>query len=435
MIVERDSLFTDDFSTDPYWCAAADKPGPAVDVLPSQVDVAIVGAGYTGLCAAIQTARGGRATLVLDAEQPGWGCSSRNGGQIGTSIKPGYAQLAAKHGGKKAFAILKEGHHALNWIEEFIAQEEIECDFKVSGRFNGAHNPSSYERLAKNLDEEQKGLETNAYMVPRSEQRSEIDTDKYYGGVVSPNDASVNPAALLKGQLKSAQAAGANVVGHCPVANIERSKDDFLLTTPKGKVKARDVIVATNGYTGSVTPWHRRRVIPIGSYIIATEPLKDGQMDRLIPNDRVISDTRKVVFYYRSSPDRTRIIFGGRVSAAETDPLVSAPRLHARMTDIFPELTTTRISHSWLGFVAFTFDTLAHLGNHDGLHYAMGYCGSGVSMASYLGTRIGQQVLNSPEGKTAFDGLPFQSRPFYSGVPWFLSASVSYFRLRDRLGI
>jgi glycine/D-amino acid oxidase-like deaminating enzyme len=269
-------------------------------------------------------------------------------------------------------------------------------------------------------------------MVPRSEQRSEIDTDAYFGGIVYPNDASVNPAALLLGQLHSARAAGAIVVGHCPVVHIERRSRDFLITTPKGKVRARDVIIATNGYTGSLTPWHRQRVIPIGSYIIATEPLEDGQMDRLIPKDRVIGDTRKVVFYYRSSPDRTRMIFGGRVSAAETDPLVSAPRLHARMAEIFPELKRTRVSHSWFGFVAFTFDTLAHLGNHDGLYYAMGYCGSGVSMASYLGTRIGQQVLGSPEGQTAFDDLPFQSRPFYSGVPWFLSASVSYFRLLDR---
>lgn len=430
----KSNLLTDDFSVDPFWWDDFEEPVPAPDVLSSNVDVAIIGAGYTGLCAAVQTARGGRDTLVLDAEQPGWGCSSRNGGQISTSIKPDFKQLAAKHGPKKAFAILKEGHNALNWIEEFIAQEEIHCDFKVSGRFHGAHNPARYEHLAKALENEPKGLETEAYALSRTDQRTEIDTDAYHGGIVYPKDASVNPAALLRGQLHSARAAGASVMGHCPVVNIEKVSHGFMLTTSKGQVMARDVIVATNGYTGSVTPWQRRRVIPIGSYIIATEPLEEGQMDRLIPNDRVIGDSRKVVFYYRSSPDRTRIIFGGRVSAAETNPLISAPRLHASMIEIFPELIETKISHSWLGFVAYTFDTLAHLGNHNGLHYAMGYCGSGVSMASYLGMRIGQQVLENPEGRTAFDGLPFQSRPFYTGVPWFLSASVSYFRLLDRLG-
>jgi glycine/D-amino acid oxidase-like deaminating enzyme len=156
-------------------------------------------------------------------------------------------------------------------------------------------------------------------------------------------------------------------------------------------------------------------------------------MDRLIPKDRMVGDTRKMVFYYRSSPDRQRILFGGRVSHAETNPLVSGPKLHARMVDIFPELAKTRISHSWVGFVGYTFDSLAHLGKNDGVHYAMGYCGSGVSMSCYLGMRIGQQLLGQPEGQTGFDGLNFQTRPMYTGTPWFLSASIQYYRWLDRL--
>lgn len=194
------------------------------------------------------------------------------------------------------------------------------------------------------------------------------------------------------------------------------------------------MIVASNGYTGNATPWQRRRIVPIGSYIIATEPLEADLMNRLMPTDRVVSDTRKVVYYYRPSPDRTRILFGGRVSARETDPRVSGPRLQADLAGLFPELAHTRISHSWAGFVAYTFDTLAHVGRHDGIHYAMGYCGSGVSMASYLGMRIGQQVLGLREGGTAFDDLAFPTRPFYTGNPWFLGAFVTYYRWRDRLG-
>jgi glycine/D-amino acid oxidase-like deaminating enzyme len=193
------------------------------------------------------------------------------------------------------------------------------------------------------------------------------------------------------------------------------------------------VVVATNGYTGTVTPWQRRRVIPIGSYIIATEPLPVDLMNRLMPADRVVSDTRRVVYYYRPSPDRSRILFGGRVSFREADPHVSGPKLHRDLVRIFPELASTAIAHSWLGFVAYTFDTLAHIGCQDEVHYAMGYCGSGVSMASYLGMRIGQQVLGLREGATAFDNIPFQTRPFYTGNPWFLSASVMFYRLLDGL--
>jgi len=201
--------------------------------------------------------------------------------------------------------------------------------------------------------------------------------------------------------------------------------------TPRGVVRARDVVIATNGYTGTATPWQRRRVIPIGSYIIATEPLEAEVMDRLFPTDRIASDTCKVVYYYRPSPDRTRILFGGRVSAGETDTLISGPRLHHDMCRIFPELSQTRISHSWMGTVAYTFDELAHTGTHDGIHYAMGYCGSGVSMASYLGMRIGQRVLGLAEGQTAFDDLPFPTRPFYTGRPWFLPAAVAWYRWND----
>jgi len=171
------------------------------------------------------------------------------------------------------------------------------------------------------------------------------------------------------------------------------------------------VIVATNGYSGRLLPWLSRRLIPIGSYVIATEPLTQATMDRLFPTDRLASDTCRVIYYYRPSPDRSRIVFGGRVSATETDPRISAPRLKAQLVRIFPELAGTGISHSWVGTVAYSFDHLAHCGVHDGIHYAASYCGSGVSMASYLGMRTGQKVLGSQAGRTAFDGLPFPTRP------------------------
>jgi glycine/D-amino acid oxidase-like deaminating enzyme len=153
-----------------------------------------------------------------------------------------------------------------------------------------------------------------------------------------------------------------------------------------------------------------------------------------MPKNRVISDTRKVVYYYRASPDRTRILFGGRVSASEMDPRVTGPRLHAEMVRIFPELAGVRISHSWAGFVAYTFDELMHVGEHEGVHYAMGYCGSGVGMAGYLGMRVGQQVLGVTAGSTGLDVTHFPTRRFYGGNPWFLAPTVTYYRWRDKLG-
>jgi glycine/D-amino acid oxidase-like deaminating enzyme len=401
--------------------------------LPQKVDVAIIGSGYTGLSAAIETSRGGRDTLVLDAEDAGFGCSTRNGGQISTSVKPGFDALARRYGEERALGILREGHNSLAWVSDFISREKIECDLRICGRFHAAHNAKQYEALARSARAAQPGgLKVEAHVVPRAEQHSELGTDAYFGGVVYSRHASVDPGRFHQGMLDRARTAGATVIAGCPATGVRRDGAGFLVETARGMVTAANVVIATNGYTRGLTPWLQRRVIPIGSYIIATEPLPRDVMARLMPKDRIVSDTRKVVYYYRASPDGQRILFGGRVSANETDARKSAPLLHMELVRLFPELAGTRISHSWCGFVAYTFDELAHAGQQDGLFYAMGYCGSGVGMAGYLGMRIGQQVLGRKEGATAFDGLPFPTRPFYSGNPWFLAPAVTYYRWRDR---
>ena len=267
--------------------------------------------------------------------------------------------------------------------------------------------------------------------MPRAEQHSELGSEIYHGGVVYPSHASVDPGRYHQGLLERVRAAGADIIAHCPVTAIESTNGGFRIRTLRGVVIARDVVIATNGYTGGLTPWLQRRVIPIGSYMIATEPIEPSLMDRLIPKNRIVSDTRKVVYYYRASPDRRRILFGGRVSLNETDPRASGPKLRADMVQIFPELASTKISHSWCGFIAYTFDELMHVGRHEGMYYAMGYCGAGVGTASYFGMRIGQQVLGRAEGKTALDGLKFETRPLYYGNPWFLAPSILYYRWRD----
>ncbi|HMA15209.1 MAG TPA: FAD-dependent oxidoreductase, partial [Kiloniellaceae bacterium] len=195
-------ILTADFKAVPYWWERTPRPPLSSVPLPSAVDVAVVGSGYTGLCAALEIARGGRSVLVLDAEDAGWGCSSRNGGQISTSVKPGYDELARRYGGEAAAAILREGQSALAWIGDFVAREGIGCDFAVPGRFHAAHSPRAYERLARAVANQPKGLEVPAHVVPRAEQRRELGTDLYFGGVVYEKHASVDPARFHQGLLE-----------------------------------------------------------------------------------------------------------------------------------------------------------------------------------------------------------------------------------------
>lgn len=414
-----------------YWLDQLGPPPVLSRELPGKVDVLVIGSGYTGLNAAIECARGGRSTLVIDTNEPGFGCSTRNGGQISTSVKPSLGELASKFGETRARAIRNEGQNALSWISDFVEREGFDCDFRRVGRYHAAHTPEQYETLTRDSERmrAQEGIES--FAVTRSEQRREMGTDAYYGGVVYPHHCSVHPAKLHREYLRLALAAGATVIGNCAATGITKTATGFRVQTALGTVDARDVVMATNGYTGNLVPWLQRRVIPIGSYIIVTEELPEELIDELFPTDRIASDTRKVVYYYRATPDRRRILFGGRVSSSETNATQSAPRLYDIMCRIFPQLSGCKVSHAWSGTVAYSFDEMAHTGVHDGIHYAMNYCGSGVSMAGYLGMRTGQKILGLAEGQTAFDGLPNATRPLYTGKPWFLPMAVAYYRWKD----
>ena len=432
------ALLAPGFRTEPLWLdALALAPEAAEPALPETADVVIVGAGYTGLSAALTLARAGRDVVVLDAHEPGYGCSRRNGGQCGASLKPGLAGLTRRFGSARAIAMLGEARESLEHLAAFVAEEGIACDFARPGRFVGAHTPRHYERLARDLEARRRALGVEVWAVPRAEQRQEIGSDLYYGGGVYADHAAVQPARYHAGLRARAEAAGARVVADTPVTALARDGEAVVAATPRGRLRAHDAIVATNGYsvlTGALRPF-RRRVIPIGSYMIATEPQPEALIRRLSPKGRVLNDTRRVVLYFRASPDGRRMVFGGRVALAETDPRVSAPRLHALMTEIFPELASARISHSWMGFIAYTFDHLPHVGAIDRIHYAMGYCGSGVAMATWLGRKAALKVLGAAEGRSAFDGLPFPTRPLYGGLPWFLAGAVAWYRLLDRLGV
>ena len=413
----------------PYWWEAAPPRDLEPVPLPAAADVAVIGAGYAGLAAALTLARAGRSVLVLEAGRPGEAASSLNGGMAIGEVKPGFAELVEKFGPDKAGAVMKEGREAAGYLQRFIADEGIDCGYARSGWFYAAHTVRDYDDLGRQADRLRRDLGMDVHMVARADQHREIGSDAFHGGEVRPDIAGLHPGQLHQGLLDRVLDAGVTVAANTPLVALDRGTDGFSVTTPGGTVSARNVIVATNGYTGPSTPWLRRRVIPIPSQIVVTAPLPPGLMDRLMPTRRMYVDTRRLHNYFRPTPDGTRILLGGRAGAHAGDTAL----IHARLVAIFPDLADIPIAHGWVGFTAYTFDMFPHIGVRDGVHFAMGFCGGGVVWAPWLGRKIALEVLGSPEAATLFDGEEFPTRPLYFGRPWFLPAVIAYYGMLDRL--
>lgn len=418
----------------PWWWEAAPRPDHSRVPIPRRVDVAIVGSGYAGLSAALTLARAGREVAVFEAGDPGFGASSRSGGMIGSGHRmgtKGFSGLAAELGEARAIALLKEGVGALEFTTALIEREGIDCAFRRVGRFRAACRARDYDTIGRDIDLLRRKVGIAVDMVPASGSAQEVATEHYHGGCVFHEHGGLHPGLFQLGLLDRARAAGATVCGQAEVRAIDGQRGAFELATARGRAFACEVLVATNGYTGAATPALRRRLIPVASFIIATEPIGEDAVARTIPSRRMIVETRSRHCYYRPSPDGDRLLFGGRAALHPIDLRRSAKRLHGFMTRLFPSLAGVRVTHSWTGNIAFSRDHLTHIGVRDGIHYALACNGSGVAMAPYAGHKAALKLLGSPEGRTAFDAFEFRAYPFYGGRPWFLPLVEGFYRARD----
>lgn len=431
----RADIFHPDFTPSPYWWEAYRPVAGELEAVPRAARVAIVGGGYAGLAAALEFSKHGIDAVVLERGAPGVGASTRNGGSVsgGVNIGKSFSGRAAAVDGERAHRLLSDGADAFALIERLIADEAIDCFWQKRGRFVGAwtqdHFATQETRLAGLNDDAQSG----AYMVPREQQREEIASDYYYGGMVVERSASLHPALYYKGLLDACRRRGIAICAEASVEKIAANGAGWRVETSRGTVMAGDVVIATNGYTGAVTPALRRRIVPVASHIIATEKLPADLAGSLIPKRRSISDTKRVLCYYRMSPDGTRMVFGGRARFTPANPRLCARVLHGYMTERFPQLKGVRVTHSWTGNTAFTLDALPHMGEEGGLHYCLGCNGSGVAMMTYLGTQTARKIARVPNAPCAFDGGEFPDHPLYTGNPWFLPLIGGWYRMRDRL--
>ena len=429
----NNAIFTKDFKPRPFWWEAHEpKPLPEI-TLPKQARVVIVGAGYAGLNAALELNREGLDCIVLDANEPGFGGSSRNGGMVSGGVNVGKRYMAKAMPDEEAAPFLNDAADAFTYIEQLIAREKIDCGWTRAGYFLGAWCKSHYDSMAHKVDLLNQTARSEAYIVPPEKQREEIGSDYYHGGMVVGRAGHLHPALLFKGLLDLCQQRGIPIASKTPATKLTQTGSGWRVDTPRGSIEAGDVIIATNGYTGDVTPELKRRVVPVGSYIIATEELPPDLAKTISPKNRSFADTRRVLTYYRMSPDGKRLIFGGRAKFGHTDPVETAPILYGFMTDRFPQLKGTRITHAWTGNVAFTLDEMPHMGKFDNMHYALGCNGSGVAMMSYLGHQTARKIAGKVNHVCAFDRPEFPDHALYTGNTWFLPWIGRYFRTRDWL--
>ena len=419
----------------PFWWEAAPLQ-PADDPLPTKVDAAIVGSGYCGLHAARTLAEAGLRVAVIDAGDPGFGASTRNHGMLSGGLKVP-ANLEARIGKFWAEAVRRTAFEAFEYVKQLIVEGPLEVDYQATGRFIGAHSPSAYEALKIRRDYLARAYSYHVRMVPRSEQRAEIGSDYYYGGYVIDEVSGMHPAKLHRAIRASAEEAGATLHGKAEVYSIDGRVGDFTVHTARGDVRAEKVFLATNAYTsafnGGIFPYVRHRLIPVTAYMAATEELPEDLARSLLPTNRMSGDTKRSLYAFRLSPDSRRIIFAGRAKFRDISEAEATPILHRFMCDVWPALADYRVTHCWKGLVAFTFDQLPHLGVHDGVLYAAGCQGNGVTIMSYLGHQAARKILTGADRQCGHDGVPFPTRPTYTGHPWFLPAVGAYYKARDAL--
>ena len=416
-------LFTADARVGtPYWWDDVVWPD-LDDNLPESADLVVVGAGYTGLSAAIAAHDAGAQVVVMDSGRPGEGASTRNGGMLGAHPRLGWTVLAKRYGPAVADELFSEAGEALNWVKEIITRERIDCDLQTTGRIQLAYTDGQFESqrsLAGQLSEKSA---VPCEIVDRDEVRREISTPLYRGGLLFPDHCGLHPSKYLLGLLNAAIRRNIVVVSNCSVTDCLPDAKGRRVTTQKGSVTAEKVILATNGYTGRQFPWHNRRVFPIPSYLIATEPLGAELISELAPGRRMMVETRAFHSYFRASPDGTRILFGGRAALVDIGLPEAARRLRRRMIQIWPQLRDVRLSHVWTGNTGFTFGQMPHVGERDGMHYSLGYSGGGTVLAPWLGRKAALQAMGSDDGRTAFSETNLSPRWFHmGGKPHFLRA-------------
>lgn len=420
--MKTEVFWTDDFSPEII-------PGENSE-LPAEVDVAIVGSGYTGLNCARVLVKAGMSVAVMDQHAIGWGASSRNGGMATPGLKQDIFKIKKMYGMDYAREFWQSSMDAINLLEQIIVEENIDCNWERNGHCSLAYKQSHFDELPNYNQWLKDEFGHEKKLVPKEELKIEIGTDSYFGGNSDESSGGLQPAKYVHGLALAVEKYGADLCPYTRVENIHGAKGNFELITCKGSLKAKEVVIATNGYTDTMVPKMQPKIFPVGSYIIVSEPLPQDLQEKLSPKKRMFYDSKNFLNYFRLTPDG-RILWGGRNDlSTNLDLMESATILKKQVRTVFPELNEVEFTHSWTGKLGITFDLMPHIGEVNGIRYAFGYGGHGLSIATYLGTEMGQLITGDKQ-RSPYEEIAHQTMFFYRKNPWFLPFAAKWYRFLD----
>lgn len=418
-----------------YWHTTVQMPDDTnLLPIPEKVDVAIIGGGFTGLSAARTLAKLGVTVVVLEANTIGWGASSRNGGMTLTGLKLGMGTVMKKYGREITKQLFQYSLDSVDTVEQIVKEENIDCGFKRYGHLLTANKPKHFVASQEEVEFMEKEFNHKLKLIHPKDLKSEIGSEIYHGGLIDEVSGGLNPAQYVTGLAKAAEKAGAKLCAKARVNKLERREKRFYIQTERGNLIAEKILVGTSGYTSNVTKNLQRKIIPIGSFIIATEKLSDELAHELSPNNRMIFDYKHYLNYFRLWDKR--MIFGGRAAFFPENKKTisrSAEILRNEMIAVYPQLKNINVEYVWGGTLDFAFDMMTHVGEENGIFYSLGYAGHGVAMATHSGKTIAEAMLTGNINEHPFAKIKFPNAPLnlYNGFPWFLPFAGAWHKILD----
>ena len=418
---------------DSYWldtapACTAGSEGP-VD---GYVDVAVIGGGFTGLSAALALGRRGAVVAVLDAGRLGGGASGRNGGQCNTGVAQDYVALHAQLGAERARGCYQAYAAAVETVERLIREETIDCDYLASGKLKLASKPHHLEHLEKTAELIRREVDPDVEVIGRERIRSEVESDSFFGGLLHKHGGQMHMGKFAVGLANAAARNGVRLFENAAVTSIEREGGAYRIVSARGEVRAKQVLIATGPSRHGPFGWYRRRMAPVGSFIVVTEPLPAAELARLLPQRRSYTTSRLMHNYFRVTPD-SRLLLGGRArfTASEQPSDAKSGRiLQENLAAMFPTLSDARIDYCWGGLVDITVDRLPRAGQHDGIYFSMGYSGHGTQMATHMG-QVMAEVIGGNASANPWREFGWPAIPGHTGKPWFLPLVGTYYRIKD----